>query len=116
MRADFCRELADAFGVAEIPFHQDVGNGDFEAVGFEKADTADGAIERAGNFGDAVVHLGAMRVDADLDLFDVEFAQAAGLLFADEDGVGFQFYVEAERAGVLDDLENVGADERLHHR
>ena len=107
MSADFCGELADAFGVSEISFHQNVGDGDLEAVSLEQADAADGAIERTGDFGDTVVDLGAVRVDADLNLLDVEFAKAACFPFADEDGVGFQFYVEAERAGVLDDFENV---------
>jgi hypothetical protein len=82
-------------------------------VRFEQADAADGAIERAGNFGDAVMDLGAVGVDADLNLLDVEFAEAARFPFADENGICFQFYVEAEGAGVLDDFKNVGANERL---
>src|ERR1700749_1829848 len=54
-----------------------------------------------------------MRIDTDLHLFDVEFTQPSRFLFANQDCVGFQFYVEAKGAGVLDDLENIRTDKRF---
>ena len=55
----------------------------------------------------------AMRIQADLYLLDVEFAEATRLFFANEDRVGLELDVEAESAGVLDDFEAVGANQRL---
>ncbi len=54
---------------------------------------------------------GAVGVDGDLDLLDAELLEADGFLVADHDGVGLELDVEAEGAGVLEDLEAVAAEE-----
>src|ERR1700758_4398508 len=51
----------------------------------------------------------AMRVDADLNLFDIQFPQTPGLFFTNQDGIGLELYVESQRTRVFDDLEAVAA-------
>src|SRR5271165_5350154 len=54
-----------------------------------------------------------MRIDADLNGFDPEFADAPGFLLANQHGVRLQFHAEHQLAGVLEKLEEILAQEDL---
>ena len=56
---------------------------------------------------------GAVGINADLHLFDVELAKALGLFFTNQYGVGLELDVEAQLAGMFDDFETIGPDQRL---
>src|SRR5262249_21124439 len=55
----------------------------------------------------------AMGIHADLNLLDVELPQAARQCYPNEERIGFQFDVELQRAGILDDFKAVSANKRL---
>ena len=84
-----------------------------QAARLQEADPGERALERARDLGDAVVHFGPVRVDADLHRADAELADAVGLPLAEEDGVGLELDVEAELARVAEELEEILAQEQL---
>ena len=77
--------------------HQHIGNDDLQALRLEKADRVDRPPQRAWNFGDRVMHLGPVRVNADLNRFHSQITQARCLRFADQHRIGLQLDAEDRR-------------------
>ena len=69
--------------------------------------------QRSGQLGDGVVNLGAVGIDADLHLLDAEALEPRRLFGPDHHRVGLQLDVEAQLAGVLQNLKAIAAQQRL---
>ena len=83
--AQFGGESVNARIILHVLGHQHVRHDDLYALRLEEADRIERALERAGNQRDGVVNFRPVRIDADLDRFDVEFAEAGGLALADDE-------------------------------
>ena len=51
------------------------------------------------------MHLGPVRIDADLNLFDAQLAQSARFRFVNHHSVGFDLHVEEQATRVLDQFD-----------
>src|SRR5258708_12619880 len=103
--AKFVCQRAHAGIVLHILSHQNIGHDDLQPLRFQKTNRGQRTLQRSRNQGDGVVHLGAMRVDADLYRFHAEIANALRLALADEHSVRFELYADNQTAGVLQNLK-----------
>ena len=83
MHAEFGGQFLHSDVIGRIRRHQHIGDGDSQALFTQEANGCDGALERVRQLGDGIVHFGAMRIDADLDGVDAQFADSARFLFVE---------------------------------
>ncbi len=93
--------------------HQDIRENHLHPALAQQPRSGQGPLQRSGQLGDPIVHLGTVRIDADLDSVQAQLRQAVRLVFADHDGVGLDLDAEQQRARILQQLEEIAAQEHL---
>jgi hypothetical protein len=100
MNPQFAREGLHFSVVLDIFLHQDVGNRHPQALRLQPPDRLQSSQPGSPNLRNGIMNARAVRIHADLNLFDSEFAKLCGLLLADQQPIGFQFYVEGQLSRV----------------
>src|SRR6267143_2805618 len=113
VRAQILREQANTFTVAMVALHQDIGHGNLQALRAQTANGGQRPAQGAMNFRNRIVDFRTVRVDADLNLLDVQLAQAGGLTFAYQQTIRFYLHVKPECAGIRNDFETVRSNKGL---